>query len=95
MAGVVSGGFTEAFGNAVSVRCTGVSGLGGRVAWAGPFYGPMAQGTGHRSRVAGCWVDTDGAAVFHAFVISRLLLLTGTLRFVIFRMYGIPDYRYE
>ena len=53
MAGVDSGGFTGVGGKAVSVRCTGVSGVGGRVAWAVAFYGHVAQGTGHRSRVAG------------------------------------------
>lgn len=64
MAGGDLGGFTEVSGKAVSVLCTGVSCLGGRVAWAGSFYGPVSQGTGYRSRVAGYRAYTGDAAVY-------------------------------
>ena len=48
MAGGDSGGFTGVVGKAVSVRCTGVSGLGGRVARVRAFYGHVAQRAGDR-----------------------------------------------
>ena len=73
MAGVDSDCFTGVGGKAVSVRCTGVSGLGGRVARVRSFYGPVAHGTGGRSRVVGYWEYTGSAAV-HRFRLYDLVL---------------------